>query len=259
MRAMFKKFYAKFRIGLCYLLFALANIVFAAVIGICLILSLFGLRDYKKKINAALRIIVRLLSITIFPSVGGYKVKIDGLENIQKTPSIYTFNHISLLDPLFAISLIPNAAVVVKGKYDSILAIWLLTRFFDFISTGDGSRGDIERAMGKISDAVGRGCNLIVFPEGTRMNGERLGDFKSMAFRLSRRTGIDIVPAAIVSSEPVFTRGTPLLPEKTGFAFHIKILPPLSPSDFNSADSLAAKAFRVISAECKIMRVSKKS
>ena len=72
MRAMFKKFFAKFRIGLCYLLFALANIVFAAVIGICLILSLFGLRDYKKKINAALRIIVRLLSITIFPSVGGY-------------------------------------------------------------------------------------------------------------------------------------------------------------------------------------------
>ena len=232
---MFKKFFAKFRIGLCYLLFALANIVFAAVIGICLILSLFGLRDYKKKINAALRIIVRLLSITIFPSVGGYKVKIDGLENIQKSPAIYTFNHISLLDPLFAISQIPNAAVVVKGKYDSILAIWLLTRFFDFISTGDGSRGDIERAMEKISDAVGRGCNLIVFPEGTRMNGERLGDFKSMAFRLSRRTGIDIVPAAI------------------------KILPPLSPSDFNSADSLAAKAFRVISAECKIMRVSKKS
>lgn len=184
---------------------------------------------------AALRIIVRLLSITIFPSVGGYKVKIDGLENIQKSPAIYTFNHISLLDPLFAISQIPNAAVVVKGKYDSILAIWLLTRFFDFISTGDGSRGDIERAMEKISDAVGRGCNLIVFPEGTRMNGERLGDFKSMAFRLSRRTGIDIVPAAIVSSEPVFTRGTPLLPEKTGFAFHIKILPPLSPSDFNSA------------------------
>ena len=113
--------------------------------------------------------------------------------------------------------------------------------------------------MEKISDAVGRGCNLIVFPEGTRMNGERLGDFKSMAFRLSRRTGIDIVPAAIVSSEPVFTRGTPLLPEKTGFAFHIKILPPLSPSDFNSADSLAAKAFRVISAECKIMREAKKS
>ena len=55
MRAMFKKFFAKFRIGLCYLLFALANIVFVAVIGICLILSLFGLRDYKKKINAHYR------------------------------------------------------------------------------------------------------------------------------------------------------------------------------------------------------------
>ena len=130
MRAMFKKFFAKFRIGLCYLLFALANIVFAAVIGICLILSLFGLRDYKKKIKAALRIIVRLLSITIFPSVGGYKVKIDGLENIQKSPAIYTFNHISLLDPLFAISQSPDAAVVDKGKYGSILGIWLLPRFF---------------------------------------------------------------------------------------------------------------------------------
>ena len=150
-----------------YFLFALANIVFAAVIGICLILSLFGLRDYRKKINSALRIIVRLLSIIIFPRVGGYKVKIDGLENIQKTPSIYTFNHISLLDPLFAISIIPNAAVVVKGKYDSIPAILAFDALFlTLYLTGDGTRSDIELAMGKYPTLSDRGCNRYSFPRG---------------------------------------------------------------------------------------------
>lgn len=77
-----------------------------------------------------------------------------------------------------------------------------------------------------------------------------------MAFRLSRRFGMDVAPGAIVSSEPVFTRGTSLIPERNGFSFSIKLLEPLHPGDFDSADSLSAAAYRAISRACKDMRAS---
>ena len=124
------------------------------------------------------------------------------------------------------------------------------------VSIGGGSREDLERAMEKLSRVVGLGRNIVIFPEGTRMRGGRLGDFKSMAFRLSRRFGMDVAPGAIVSSEPVFTRGTSLIPERNGFSFSIKLLEPLHPGDFDSADSLSAAAYRAISRACKDMRAS---
>lgn len=127
----------------------------------------------------ALALLVRLLALRIFPFVGGYRVQVRGLENAPSKPSVYAFNHISYLDPLFALAIVPNAAVVVKGKYDSVLAIWILTRLFDFVSIGGGSREDLERAMEKLSRVVGLGRNIVIFPEGTRMRGGRLGDFKA--------------------------------------------------------------------------------
>lgn len=247
---------ARLRIAACYAIYAAANVLFMAAALALLAARSAGIESAGLAANSFLRFLVRLLAFRIFPLVGGYGVEAGGLENAPPKPSVYVFNHISYLDPLFALAIVPNAAVVVKGKYDSVLAIWILTRLFDFVSIGGGSRADLERAMEKLSRVVGLGRNIVIFPEGTRMPGGRLGDFKSMAFRLSRRFGMDVVPGAIVSSEPVFTRGTPLIPDRNGFLFSIRLLGPLHPGDFDSADSLSAAAYRAISRACKDMRAS---
>lgn len=251
-----RRIFERLRVAVCYAMYAAANAVFIAAALALYAARSAGMESAGLAANSLLRFLVRLLALRIFPFVGGYRVQVRGLENAPSKPSVYAFNHISYLDPLFALAIVPNAAVVVKGKYDSVLAIWILTRLFDFVSIGGGSREDLERAMEKLSRVVGLGRNIVIFPEGTRMRGGRLGDFKSMAFRLSRRFGMDVAPGAIVSSEPVFTRGTSLIPERNGFSFSIKLLEPLHPGDFDSADSLSAAAYRAISRACKDMRAS---
>ena len=238
---------ARLRIAACYAIYAAANVLFMAAALALLAARSAGIESAGLVANSFLRFLVRLLAFRIFPLVGGYGVEAGGLENAPPKPSVYVFNHISYLDPLFALAIVPN---------DSVLAIWILTRLFDFVSIGGGSRADLGRAMEKLSRVVGLGRNIVIFPEGTRMQGGRLGDFKSMAFRLSRRFGMDVVPGAIVSSEPVFTRGTPLIPDRNGFLFSIRLLGSLHPGDFDSADSLSAAAYRAISRACKDMRAS---
>lgn len=247
---------AKSRIAACYAVYAAANAVFIIAAFALYAAKSLGAEWAGRAANGLLRFLVRLLALRVFPALGGCRVRAEGFESLPPAPSVYAFNHISHLDPLFAIALVPNAAVVVKGKYDSVMSIWVLTRLFDFVSLGGGSRAELEGAMEKLSRVVGLGRNIVIFPEGTRMSGGRLGDFKSMAFRLSRRFVMDVVPGAIVSSEPVLARGASIIPDRNGFSFSIRLLAPLRPGDFDSADSLSAAAYRAISRACKDMRAS---
>ena len=142
-----RRIFEKLRVAACYAMYAAANAVFIAAAFALYAARSAGMESAGSAANSLLRFLVRLLALRIFPFVGGYRVQVRGLENAPSKPSVYAFNHISYLDPLFALAIVPNAAVVVKGKYDSVLAIWILTRLFDFVSIGGGSPIDAAKAM----------------------------------------------------------------------------------------------------------------
>ena len=101
----------------------------------------------------------------------------------------------------------------------------------------------VERA----ENALANGRNLLIFPEGTRTLTGRLGDFKNLAFKLSKKTGVPIVPMTICTDVPFFTKfQKTFIPEE--FAnLSIEFLPHLNPSDFRDDKVMLATAHRIIS------------
>ena len=116
-----RRIFERLRVAACYAMYAAANAVFIAAAFALYAARSAGMESAGSAANSLLRFLVRLLALRIFPFVGGYRVQVRGLENAPSKPSVYAFNHISYLDPLFALAIVPNAAVVVKGKYDSVL------------------------------------------------------------------------------------------------------------------------------------------
>ena len=59
-----------------------------------------------------------------------------------------------------------------------------------------------------LMNALDEGCSLILFPEGTRGNGERIGPFKSGIYQLCRRRpGLQLVPAYLENLNRILPKG----------------------------------------------------
>lgn len=237
------------RIFICVVLFILLNAAFIAVAACCALLKCAAPDFSRRAVFASLRLTARIICFAA-SRFGGFSLEFSGTQNIPAEPAVFVFNHISILDPLFVLAVVPNAAVVVKKKYEFVPAIWIMTHFFDFISLGDGGRGDLAAAMAKIDAVVGRGANLVVFPEGTRVAGGRLGDFRVMAYRVARKFGRKVVSGAIVASEEIFPKGSSVFAQKAGFSVKVDVLPAISSDAFKSADAMCTASYRAVGAAC---------
>jgi 1-acyl-sn-glycerol-3-phosphate acyltransferase len=71
-----------------------------------------------------------------------------------------------------------------------------------------GDRQQAVEAMRSCRDALGRGVNIWMAPEGTRSVDGKLGKFKKGGFMLARDAGADIVPIAIDGSRNILPKNT---------------------------------------------------
>lgn len=63
--------------------------------------------------------------------------------------------------------------------------------------------GDLRRAV----EVLRRSRSLLIFPEGTRYEGDDVGPFKPGFLRLAREAGVEVVPVAIRGTGLAFPRG----------------------------------------------------
>jgi 1-acyl-sn-glycerol-3-phosphate acyltransferase len=93
-------------------------------------------------------------------------------------------------------------------------AIWKvawLAPLWNFLGGIKVERGTPDRESLRICvDALRRGEPLVVFPEGTRREGETITDIFDGAAYLSLKTGVPIVPVGIGGSERAMPRGAKL-------------------------------------------------
>ena len=133
-----------------------------------------------------------------------FQIKCYGKEiiNEYKTngrPYIVCPNHVSAIDPVFVIILrgwgrkltIMAKEELFKNKFFG----WFLGQLGAIaVARGTGDRDVLEKA---ISD-VKNGAGALVFPEGTRGNGNEMGKLKSGAFAIAAQTKADIIPVRII-------------------------------------------------------------
>ena len=141
-------------------------------------------------------------------SVVGLTVRTYGAENLDPTkPCVIMANHQSHMDILALFEGLP----VQPG----FLAKAELRRFPVFgqaMSRGGHvfiDRGRHERAVGAIKKAaqqVRAGRTLVIFPEGTRSDGERVKPFKKGGFHLAKVARVPIVPVGIRGTAAILSK-----------------------------------------------------
>ena len=114
-------------------------------------------------------------------------------------PYVVCPNHISALDPLFV--------VVARGKGRKLTVMakeelfknkflsWFFTQLGAIpVSRGTGDKGVLDQTINDLKSGAG----ALIFPEGTRGDGNTMGKLKSGAFAVAAQTGADIIPVRII-------------------------------------------------------------
>lgn len=114
-------------------------------------------------------------------------------------PYIVCPNHISAVDPVFVIILRGWGRKLIVMAKEELFKIGILGWFFRKLGAIPVARGTGDKAvLDKAIDYVANGAGALVFPEGTRGNGNEMGKLKSGAFAIAAQTKADIIPVRII-------------------------------------------------------------
>ena len=114
-------------------------------------------------------------------------------------PYIVCPNHISAVDPVLVIVArgtgrkltIMAKEELFKNKFFG----WLLGKLGAIpVARGTGDKDVLEKTI----EDIRNGAGVMIFPEGTRGNGNEMGRLKSGAFAVAAQTGADLIPVRII-------------------------------------------------------------
>lgn len=114
-------------------------------------------------------------------------------------PYIVCPNHISALDPVFVVVARGRGRKLTVMAKEEIFKIGILSWFFKQlgaipVSRGTGDKGVLDQTINDLKNGAG----ALIFPEGTRGDGNTMGKLKSGAFAVAAQTGADIIPVRII-------------------------------------------------------------
>jgi len=178
----------------------------------------------------------------------GIQYEIDGLDNLNLDKQyIFMSNHESALDIVLGVAAIPFNIVFLAKKELFKVPI------FGWAMNSSGmikiDRENPEMARKSVSEAVETlmhsSLSTLIYPEGTRSNGEELLPFKNGGFILAIRTQLPVVPITILGSGNVLPKGTLAIKKS-----HIKIIIdnpiPTLGMDINNKDQLLQDCRNII-------------
>ena len=134
--------------------------------------------------------------------VAGVKVIVHGVENIPKdTNVLYIGNHQGNFDIPIYMSEIPGLkGFVSKIEVKKIPGVrtWMEYMYCVFMD-----RSSLRKSGEAIIEGIKilkKGHSLVIFPEGTRSKGDKMGDFQAGSFKLATKSKVPIVPVTMSGS-----------------------------------------------------------
>jgi 1-acyl-sn-glycerol-3-phosphate acyltransferase len=137
------------------------------------------------------------------------RLEVSGLDQVPRDRAcIYMSNHQSLFDVPILFAVFPGTLrMVAKTELFAVPIFGRAMRKAGFVPVDrSGNREKARVAMQMAADALRRGINVWLAPEGTRSPDGRIGAFKKGGFFLARETGAAIVPIAIDGSHDILPK-----------------------------------------------------
>ena len=178
----------------------------AFLIGYWLVFLGAGMVRGRRGISWALHSYLRTFLAVLLRALPRVRLQVPQRSQLQLTRgSVVVCNHLSFLDPLLLLSLLPGTITIVRPDFFRVPVFgWLLL--------GAGFLGPDLFAEGRpwidrVQRRLQSGGNLLVFPEGTRSRDGSLAPFKKGAFYLAQRLAAPIVVLRLVGTDRVFPPG----------------------------------------------------
>jgi 1-acyl-sn-glycerol-3-phosphate acyltransferase len=134
-----------------------------------------------------------------------YRAKVIGGENLPKTGGyVLAPSHRSMMDIPF-LALVTPKRVRFMGKVE-VFNLPVLGTVFGWLGAFPVARDGTDRKAVRDSIEIlhDKGEPLVVYPEGTRQNGNIIQPLQPGAAYLAIRAGVPIVPVGIAGSEQIF-------------------------------------------------------
>ena len=167
-------------------------------------------------------------------------LKVDDKEAYRNIHGkIIIANHPSLLDFVYIMSLVPNSTCIVRGGLTHTPLRWVIKQAY---ITNTTDFNDVLVECTKLTD---KGCNVIVFPEGTRSPRVGRNNYKKGAARIALYCNCDVLPLFIGGSDKYgLGKFDPLWSYNhvEPYLYDIKMLPVISIEQFKGlSEPIAAK------------------
>jgi 1-acyl-sn-glycerol-3-phosphate acyltransferase len=172
-----------------------------------------------------------------------HRASIRAQQTWPEGPVILVANHNSLLDtPALYLMLRRFAMPLAKIELTRAPVFGHLCRWIT-LPVDRRSTESRLRAMSDMKDYLIRGGSLVIFPEGkTNKSDKVLQPFEPGAFRLSKETGVPLIPVAIFNSRYCLGGGSPMI-LRPGLV-ETRSGPVFDPAEFSDAQHLQRSVFQ---------------
>ena len=147
--------------------------------------------------------------------IAGTKKIVNGLDNIPESSALYVGNHRSYFDIVITHSSVKKAGksgkyrvplgFIAKIEIDKVpfLRTWMRNIGCLFLDRKD-TRSALKSILTGVDILKQGHQSLVIYPEGTRGHKDTMAPFKKGSFKLAEKSGVPIVPVAIIGSDDVF-------------------------------------------------------
>ena len=179
---------------------------------------------------------------SLMATVGDLVTNMAGIRLVVKNkeilwshrPAVFIFNHQSSADLFIAAKLIrENATGIAKKELKMMPIIGQMMTAAGVIFIDRKNKEKAIAAMKPAVEALKNGTSIIIFPEGTRSQDYRLGQFKKGAFHLAMEAGVPIVPIVIRNAHDAMPRGSNVFRPT---AIEVIVKEAISVTDWNKED-----------------------
>jgi 1-acyl-sn-glycerol-3-phosphate acyltransferase len=147
---------------------------------------------------------------------------VTGLENLPNhNRIIYIGNHQGYADIPFMMANLPATIGFIAKRELSrvpIIGVWMVAIHCILID-----RGNFRKAMREIETGIAeadKGFPKVIFPEGTRSKGEKMGIFKPGSILLAAKAGLTIVPVTINGTWKMWEERKRIVPTNLELTIH---------------------------------------